>query len=73
MSDFGDCEGLTSNGVKTAANLFQVVPLQQRPHERARPLLRRLGAILKQSVRDEAETQDGRRQAHESGSLARSD
>lgn len=47
-----------------AADLLQVVLLQQRLDERLRPLRRRLGSVAQRSVRDEAETQRRRRQAH---------
>lgn len=44
-----------------AADLLQVVLLQQRLDERLRPLRRRLGSVAQRSVRDEAETQNRRR------------
>lgn len=44
-----------------AADLLQVVLLQQRLDERLRPLHRRLGSVAQRSVRDEAETQRRRR------------
>lgn len=46
----------------TAADLLQVVDLQQRSHERFGPLLGRLGAVQQASVGDEAERTTQKRQ-----------
>lgn len=54
-------KGLMVEDGQGAADLLQVVLLQQRLDERLRPLRRRLGSVAQRSVRDEAETQRRRR------------
>lgn len=54
-------KGLMVEDGQGAADLLQVVLLQQRLDERLRPLRRRLGSVAQRSVRDEAETQNRRR------------